>query len=198
MKNIFQERSLSKYLSLGSSRKRRQAQGLGESLLSVAGSILGTRRARATPAPTAGPLYYKPIPETYPAHQIKTSHHGSSYPEETTYPTTTSYPTTTYPTTASYKVENHYPPQPSYPSEPSYPQVNAQYDTNPYHPPAYDQYTNYYDAPYPKFRVRIRTRRDFLCCKTETREGCQEFKDECTKLKDEGNFVSCNNTKRFS
>ena len=160
---------------------------MGESLPSAPGSIPGARRARATPAPTSGPLYYKPIPETYPTQQIQTSHHGSSYPEETSYPTT-----------ESYKVENHYPPQPSYPSAPSYPQVNAQYDSNPYHPPAYDQYTNYYDAPYPKFRVRIRTRRDFLCCKTETREGCQEFKDECKKLVDENNFVSCNSTKRFS
>ena len=63
------------------------------------------------------------------------------------------------------------------------------------------QYVDYKYPPEPKYKLRIRTRKDFSCCPSNddvVGGTCNFFTEDCMKLMENGNMVSCNNTRRFA
>lgn len=147
---------------------------------------------------------YKPVYNSYNPPETTTYKPPTYYPPETTtykpvYKPSYHKPQTTY--KPSYN-HDHYQPQtttykPSYqPSyhQPSYhPTYKPSYETTTYHK------VYFYKAPEPKFKVRIRTRRDFSCCKNKDDNslGCKKgMSEECESLmediaKDKTKAVSC-------
>ena len=79
-----------------------------------------------------------------------------------------------------------------------------------YHKPEQYHYVDYCNPPEPKFKLRIRTRRDYSCCADDSNADlgvCTQLKDECTDMmtskkmfngKMVGQMVDCKNTFRFT
>ena len=129
------------------------------------------------------------------------TYHQPSHPE-TSYFSSNHQKTPTYSEPSNPSTGHHslsYPSAKHHSYNPTYQAVSSHHEANTYKEPTYKP-VYYYPPPEAKFRVRIRTRRDYSCCKTQqsARTGvCEEFSEECTKLKKAGKSVSCN-TRRFT
>lgn len=140
------------------------------------------------PAPTPGPIYYKPLPTEYepePAYKPEPVYHEPEpvYKPEPVY----------HEPEPVYKPEPVYQePEPAYKPEPVYQEPEPVYKPEPayhqpepaYHQPAYPS-VDCYNPPEPKFIVRVRTIKDESCCKegSEVELGvCQELTDECEEM----------------
>ena len=156
----------------------------------------------------------------YPSHQEHVSFPDSKkYHEEPNYHTTKkydaksyqqpSYPETSYSSNSHHETPTYSEPNkssyghhsPNYPTtrHPShdgpYPLGISHHETNTNQHPTY-KHVDYYPAPDAMFKVRIRTRQDYSCCKRTSPTGvCEEILEECNKLKVAGKSVSCNQTR---
>ena len=148
--------------------------------------------------PTTSPEYYRPHSSAY---QPEAPYQGASYNQ----PTSFHHPQNAYqPEATNHHVSSYHQQAPAYHPQPAYQPEVA------YHKPERYHHIDYYNPPEPKFKLRIRTRRDFSCCADDSNLDlgvCTDLKDECKDMmtskkmfngKMVSQMVDCKNTFRFT
>jgi len=137
------------------------------------------------------PFHYKAT--TTPVHNPESKYHSKPSLHQPSHVTHHPQPVYHQPEPTYHKPEGyHHHPEPTY------------------HQPEQYHYVDYCNPPEPKFKLRIRTRRDYSCCADDSNADlgvCTQLKDECTDMmtskkmfngKMVGQMVDCKNTFRFT